>query len=95
MTNKTAAGHTPGPWTARYADRIGFIIEVGPKDSMQAGKVADIIVRGGGESHGNALLIAAAPELLEALKAMLADGPAGLESRIMARAALAKAQGGR
>jgi hypothetical protein len=59
--------HTPGPWSHRYLTKYGFIIENEDKGQMQFGKLADIMPRGGGESQANAALIAAAPDMLQAL----------------------------
>jgi hypothetical protein len=47
--------------------KYGFIIENEDKGQMQFGKLADIMPRGGGESQANAALIAAAPDMLQAL----------------------------
>lgn len=75
---------TPGPWVARNqqsgsGEDLGWIIEV---DSGRGGRVgwssrafADTNheeQRGGPEAKANAYLIAAAPELLAALKAIVA-----------------------
>lgn len=73
-------GYTKGPWKARNqkstkGDDIGWIIEV---DEGRGGRIgwssrafADTNKeedRGGPEAKGNAFLMAAAPDLLEALK---------------------------
>jgi hypothetical protein len=88
------AGHTPGPWVQ---DRYGSLVG---SDSKQ------VVVWGLGIAHGqrnataeaNARLIAAAPELLEALKSIVGwieEGGYGAEATIerCARAAMAKAEG--
>jgi hypothetical protein len=63
--------HTPGPWTSRYLEKYGYIIENIDKGQMQFGKLADVMPRGGGESAANAALIAAAPDLLAALSMLI------------------------
>lgn len=99
--------HTPGPW---YKDICGRIWRRHPSDLYEYGggvagdKPIATVWRGwyGEEEAGfpleaNARLIAAAPELLEALKALLKlhddgdyDGPDPAE---LALAAIAKAEG--
>lgn len=93
--------HTPGPWEVEPED-VGY----GPAFSILAAN-DDVIVHPEGTTirsdvdWANACLIAAAPELLEALKmlvsyteaceGMLNASPAGQVTN--ARAALAKAEG--
>jgi len=88
--------HTPGPWAVnRYItsgnQSLGFHI-TGPRD----GSVSPVCVgedTGYGEIDANARLIAAAPELLEALKkAVNRQGFTNAEL-ITARAVIAKAEG--
>ncbi|MFA6063839.1 MAG: hypothetical protein WC736_14725 [Gallionella sp.] len=94
---REAVGHTPGPWAAADTlSRTGLINVYGP------GRPLPIAIVTGDyktEREANARLIAAAPELLEALQAMLEiygprngaierDGPCNY-----ARAAIAKATG--
>ena len=64
IVNKTHStpSHTPGPWRVE-ADRQGLECVVGPK-----GVVADTI-----GSEANARLIAAAPELLDALRRVIVN----------------------
>ena len=84
--------HTPGPWTARRMHTGGF-------DIMDPRNRDVVTVYGGGveteSREANARLIAAAPDLLEALKSLvanLAEGDFISETRIdAARAAIAKA----
>lgn len=85
--------HTAGPWTFDKAHSVGFIVHdknygyiVGAQD--EEGRYGAI------ESESNARLIAAAPELLEALEEMtsLASGPVGGVSVQMKRDILAKAR---
>ena len=91
--------HTPGPW--QYWPSIGQVNR--PGDPNQ---ICNIPPNGdkkpADENDANARLIAAAPELLEACKAILDidNPPAGEEGHIdygtalgMARAAIAKATG--
>lgn len=88
------SAHTPGPWRANSS-----WIE-GPQMALRVAAV-DWPVRGSApkskdEAKANARLIAAAPEMLEALKAC-ADKLASLgwsQEEIAARAAIAKATGG-
>lgn len=95
------ATHTPGPWVAGLAARNPYPDPPGDKWSIQAAMgwwVADIYpyVRGCqdcSETRANARLIAAAPELLEALKPFAnyaCDPPCGCHN-CKARAAIAKA----
>ena len=84
--------HTPGPWAARRMHTGGF-------DIMDPRNRDVVTVYGGGveteSREANARLIAAAPDLLEALKSLvanLAEGDFISETRIdAARAAIAKA----
>lgn len=62
-----ASSHTPGPW---YLEEF----QHGPtqiKDQTQNRVLADVRQWNGGQGKANARLIAAAPELLEALKAAI------------------------
>lgn len=111
------SGHTPGPW---FADRDGRIWRRPPSDLYQngggvAGDKAVATAHRGWHGEGdkgfpvdaNARLIAAAPELLEALRAILAfipitsaleGGASAYSENVRAadkvRAAIAKATGG-
>ena len=81
--------HTPGPWTVdnQYIH--------GPDG------IRFLAVAGDGAGQANARLIAAAPELIEALEAVLPDlehyvathGPGPDKRLAIARAAIAKARG--
>lgn len=64
--------HTKGKWNYRYLNGYGLIIETPDTGSMNDGKIADVMTRGGGESNANALLISQAPRLLEVLQAVKA-----------------------
>jgi len=61
--------HTPGPWviSARYAERDGIQIW----DTVHGWIIADVVNDQHDNSEANAVLIAAAPGMLSALKAML------------------------
>ena len=98
--------HTPGPWAA---ESEGSIVAV--ESGRDAGRVIVELARADGRSVGgtkamdaameaNARLIAAAPELLEALQALewAVDGVAYIQEEYAeqvakARAAIAKATG--
>lgn len=91
--------HTPGPWTRKRAipddDTISRLVFAG--DDLIA-TVHDLD-GAGHEAFANARLISAAPELLEALRAMLATvhdeerDDATVAAVAAARAAIAKATG--
>lgn len=99
----TMTQHTPGPWGVGFSadnnihcvdarDSEGLFFEVCEVWGVKSDKIEEP------ESHANARLIAAAPELLEALQALLAplgpSGyvlPAGAGATAMARRAIAKA----
>lgn len=92
--------HTPGPW---YAVDNGHYIDINIADGLYSPSVASVLpsqfLESGDNSKANADLIAAAPDLLEALKAMLEMyGPRGGDivwdgPDEYARAAIAKAEG--
>jgi len=95
------AEHTPGPWTVGFGKEVrvtgGLICKVGGdyyddgrKDSSGWTRTPTL------DTQANARLIAAAPELLAALKYMLANAEAEGWSAMMlsdARAAIHKAEG--
>lgn len=98
------ATHTEGPWTLRPVnEEIGEYEIVGPRHSDETGESEYIAVVCGGlpESKANARLIAAAPELLDALlaieEAFVTDHGALNQTQIEAirlvDAAIAKATG--
>lgn len=85
------AKHTPGPWRVGDAGHAVF----GPKDSGMYQNSPVTIVQGLA-NKANAHLIAAAPELLEALEIALKVGVASLceiEQIIQIEKAIAKARG--
>jgi len=63
--------HTPGPWEAETRACVGS-----PDWQVTSGRLVVAVVSGGGDLRGagrrNALLLAAAPELLEAARDALA-----------------------
>jgi len=67
MTTATKQGHTPGPWKLRQ-ESLGGFIETKTGNPLFA--VKPLSMEGRKDDHANARLIAAAPELLEALKAI-------------------------
>lgn len=76
--------HTPGPWE---------VIEL-PHTGLIGIKRGDRVLNLEPDQEPDANLIAAAPDLLSALEALLADAPAtGLMSVYLARDAIAKAKG--
>ena len=100
---------TPGPWFAGEQSDISGWVEIrvpgysrNPVACATPADAGDAEARRDAETLANARLIAAAPELLEALIAMvdaqdiwLGDGrPAPAAAKASARAAIAKATGG-
>lgn len=91
--------HTPGPWNAVELEDGNIVTG----NTRHCGNVCELDL--GTESDANARLIAAAPELLEALERALrwfdGDFPYGHEdvergeTAAAARAAIEKARGGR
>jgi hypothetical protein len=90
--------HTPGPWTFDNEptdDGTWYVQDSDGRDGQWVAEVAN---------EANARLIAAAPELLEALKGLMGDHAAESRRRgfqpddflnyLAARAAIAKATGG-
>ena len=105
MTNPTTdeqASYTPAPWTAEVSDLLGIIVYAEPCQSMIAclnatgaeGAAYDADVE---RQAANARLIAAAPELLEALRNMVGfcatTCPEAEMAMDDARKAIAKATG--
>lgn len=105
----TKAAHTPGPWVADF----GEAFHIRPPEGGTLAQVTFLKGRGGlggrrdaDECAANARLIAAAPDLLEALEAMLSHsdgwdvtqlrkrwGEQVVNEILTARAAIAKAKG--
>lgn len=90
--------HTPGPWQIDYGKKYPRgVSRVNRTDALGG---INSIVRWNGigmpssvEGHANARLIAAAPELLAALKAVVAIADRRTDEFDAARAAIAKATG--
>ena len=89
--------HTPGPWEHRTGDTSVYANGIFIADCVPAAAWADEVPKK--EARGNARLIAAAPELVEALTGLLAEvdamtkrvGWSGEGFREKSRIALAKA----
>jgi len=95
-----SAKHTPGPWTNQVVNTVsGVCFKVGPfpwkeGELNHACIYADYPNKSGYEQcAANARLIAAAPDLLEALLAVLKVADRKTDEFDMARAAIAKATG--
>ena len=97
VTATPSSAHTPGPWTI-LPNTPHFVRAMHPAEGMQP---VATVHHFDGELSANARLIAAAPELLEALEAVLPDlehyvathGPGPDKRLAIARAAIAKARG--
>ena len=106
----TRPAHTPGPWevggkVGLYCDDVQITSNKEPVAIAVPRRSYDILSlarRSPAELAANARLIAAAPELLEALEAVIPDlehyvathGPGPDKRLALARAAIAKATGG-
>ena len=86
--------HTPGPWVAVARTNAHIEIEAPGQPSYSAKKVATVSLT---NHEANARLIAAAPELLEALKELMVAADRVSAEPVTwlgkARAAIAKAEG--
>ena len=102
---KQKAAHTPAPWRIEWNTAQGgeghYITDI--NDMGEISRIAAVLFHDDtdGETRANARLIAAAPELLAALKDVLriaqaaSVGVPGNSPRLdRARAAIAKAEGG-
>lgn len=97
--------HTPGPWAVNYSPADGFSVWHDPRQHGDMKRGAVIIaadLRAKPETEANARLIAAAPDLLAALRDLLEWGRDNTSPRddnsphnllIAAAAAIAKAGG--
>lgn len=84
---------TPGPWSALRRQSDYEIIADGPKGQLEIATVHHEAEYGLLPMAGNAALIAAAPDLLEALKGVLRVADRKTSEFDAARAAIAKAEG--
>lgn len=105
MSNETKTQHTPGPWKRRWSHETrgdGSTIETGRIHGARDVKIAELALTANVDA--DARLIAAAPELLEALKeterALAVSGtPCALDAHACrlvlhaAHAAIEKAEG--
>ena len=84
------SAHTPGPWHT-----IGTLADRPLVEAEDGGMVADLVEReDDAETRANAILISAAPELLEALKRIVKEATGHtLAALDEAQAAIAKAEG--
>jgi hypothetical protein len=91
--------HTPGSWEVQETQRELQVITL-PGGAIESVVIADCNVSLGkgwlteGETLANARLIAAAPEMLEALE-RIAQGNTKFGPEVEARNAIAKAEGGK
>ena len=99
------SAHTPGPWLAMPEECDRPYIRIRGTKIGKRHKIANVLTpiydgvheREAEQTRANAQLIAAAPELLEALKDVmerLVDRNETDEAAVSARAAIAKAKGG-
>lgn len=90
------ATYTPGPWTTEAKPHRAFIGQVGVSQESiwteRQFKVGESYEWG--SAQADAQLIAAAPELLEALVAIREEGVYSLKVKDIVSAAIAKATGG-
>ena len=92
----SAGKHTPGPWFAPEYQIVGLVPQriIETDDDFM---IASVLGHEGGELDANAYLIAAAPDMLEALKGLLCfyePGTAQAREAIRAaRDAVAMAEG--
>lgn len=85
--------HTPGPWTVRPEIGRAHQRYIGNRapDALLVAEVIDTL--DDGQCDANARLIAAAPDLLEALEYCLQHGSLPLSVRYVITTAIAKATG--
>lgn len=86
-----SAQHTPGPWHVSKASPTR-VIESGPRGNSIAKMGLNLGVCSQGEAESNARLIAAAPQMLEALEGLLRF-PLGTHQVEAAKKAIEKARG--
>jgi hypothetical protein len=81
---KMMSKHTPGPWSLYCKTKDEIVVRKINKDMGELCKIADVY------GYGNARLIAAAPELLEALENLVSLCEAGLNGEYNIEAELAE-----
>ncbi len=84
---------TPGPWETRSEDDDYSIRQKGSTIKYGRGISSYVQIAEGISSKENARLIAAAPELLEALQGVIKVADRDTDEFVAARAAIAKALG--
>jgi hypothetical protein len=96
--------HTPGPWSINnnIIDNIGDAVRIDGPDGLPVASILKLYAHREDktdafyEAHANSALIAAAPDMLSALQAIMAE-VAGVQKDTKyeaARAAIARATGG-
>lgn len=90
-----AAQHTPGPWRTNIARRSDNGIVAAHIVAADGGNIAQVAIYDDvpGLTEAHARLIAAAPELLEALREVVAISDRKHDAWDKAHAAIAKAEG--
>lgn len=93
-SSKTGVAHTPGPWSCeRIWDTPASRIHARVDGGVPIALAEAFTMRAPGEKEANARLIAAAPDLLEALRGVLRVADRATDEFDAARAAIAKAVG--
>jgi hypothetical protein len=89
---ETKMSHTPGPWKDEITEEGELLVRMDKRHSVYIGDIEDTCR----ECHANARLVAAAPELLEALQAFVdyhATDYEDIPEMEQARRIIAKAKG--
>jgi hypothetical protein len=91
MTTTHVVGHTPGPWGVTTNNGIPAV----GSDTEEGGLICDLLASNFSNMEANARLIAAAPEMLEALRTALVHLPGLVHPADVKqiRDAIAKAEG--
>lgn len=88
--------HTPGPWTVRDCSNFPDQTTIQERETTQ-GRILAVVDTNDDQDTANARLIASAPDLLEALRELVAEwddlGQNDTGGFILARAAIANAEG--
>ena len=85
----TLAEHATAQWVVHHFPPGQILI----RDAQYGHNIATVAVLGVAMAEANARLIAAAPDMLVALHAILDDLEAGLNISLIAKTAIAKAEG--